>query len=269
MSSNHLKEVLTKAVAKILRPMVRLWIKNGFSYKEFEEVIRWVFVNVTEFDFKIDNKKQTDSRISVVTGLTRHQVHHYRSIDLEHSAENAKSNRSTRVLTGWLSDAKYTDNKKKPLELNVDENEPSFVSLVKNYGGDISPKAVLDELRERKSVTVKGDKVSLDTAGYVPDGNEAAIIEIIGHDAAALVDTLEHNLNADKEHKWYQKKVCYGKIPAAWLVNFKKLSAQKANALLEDLNKDLSEAPEASDDEMSYEAGIGIYYFQKDDEDES
>ena len=267
MASQDLKEVLTKAVALILRPLVRLWIKKGYSYKEFEEVIRWVFVNVTEFDFKIDNKKQTDSRISVVTGLTRHQVHHYRSIDLEKSAENAKSNRSTRVITGWMSDAKYL-NKKKPIELNLNEQEPSFISLVKDSGGDISYKAVLDELKERGSVTVKGDSVLLNSSGFVPEGNEAAIIEIIGHDAASLVDTLEHNLNADKEYKWYQKKVCYNKIPATWLVNFRKLSAEKANALLEDLNKDLNVSPEASDDEMSYEAGIGIYYFQKEDDDE-
>ena len=266
MASKDLKEVLTKAVALIVRPLVRLWIKKGYSYKEFEEVIRWVFVSVTEFDFQIENKKQTDSRISVVTGLTRHQVHHYRSINLEDSSENAKSNRSTRVITGWMSDEKYLI-KKAPAELYLDERQPSFLSLVKEYGGDISYKAVLDELLERNSVTkTVEDKVSLSTSGFVPEGNEAAIIEIIGHDAASLVDTLEHNLNADKTHKWYQKKVCYNKIPATWLVNFKKLSAQKANALLEELNNDLSEAPEAKEDEMSYEAGIGIYYFEKADE---
>jgi len=266
LASKDLKEVLTKAVALVIRPLVRLWIKKGYSYKEFEEVVRWVFVSVTEFDFQIENKKQTDSRISVVTGLTRHQVHHYRSINLEESAENAKSNRSTRVITGWMSDKNFLVNKA-PTELYLDEREPSFLSLVKEYGGDISYKAVLDELLERNSVSKIGDdKISLNSAGFVPEGNEAAIIEIIGHDAAALVDTLEHNLNADSDHKWYQKKVCYNKIPATWLVDFKKLSAQKANALLEELNSDLNEAPEASEDEQSYEAGIGIYYFQKDDD---
>lgn len=251
-----------------MRPLVRLWLKNGFSYKEFDEITRWLFVSVTERDFRIDQKKQTDSRISVVTGLTRHQVHQYRSIDLEQSAENAKANRSTRVLTGWLSDPRYQNNKK-PAFLNLTEEEPSFLSLVKNYGGDISYKAVLDELLERNSVSkIEDDKVKLNSHGYIPSGNEAAIIEIIGHDATALIDTLEHNLNADKENKWYQKKVCYTKIPATWLVNFKKLSADKANQLLEELNSELSQSPEAKDDEQGYEAGIGIYYFEKEDDED-
>lgn len=255
----HLKKTLTKAVARIMKPIVKLWLKKGMSYKAFEEVIRWTFVSVAKENFALEGKKITDSRISVITGLTRHQAHHYRTVSLEESPEKAKSNRSTRVLTGWLTDPKYRGK-----ELKIEGGIYNFTSLVKKYGGDISYKAVLDDLLHQGSVEqTKSGSLHLVTRGHIPDQDESAIIEIVGHDISTLIATLEHNLNSEKGQKFFQKKVCYDNIPKSFLPTFKKLSGEKGQALLEELNEILANAQdETVDKESQMKTGMGVYYFE-------
>lgn len=265
----HLRQTLTKAIALILRPLIRLWVKKGFSYNAFERVMRWVFVDVIDKEFRLAGRKQTDSRIAVISGLTRHQVCHLRSINLEESPEEAKSNRATRVLTGWMSDPEYLDGEGEALALPLEGDvAPSFASLVKKYGGDISPRAVLDELVNQDSAVRTGDSgVKLATRGYVPTNDESAIIEIFGYDAAALISTLEHNLGSEPGKKRFQKKVCYENIPAGYAEQFRVKAGKKAQKLLEELNDSLSRAYEKKPEPRKdyREVGMGIYYFEKDE----
>lgn len=265
MTKPDLKPILANAVAAIMRPLIRFWMKKGYSFQAFEEIIRWLFVDIAEKDFQLPDKKQTDSRISVVTGLTRHQVKHYRSIPLEDSPEKAKSNRSTRVLTGWMSNEKYHDDNG-PKVLDIESGENNFGDLVSEFGGDISPKAVLDDLVHQNQVEyVDKTRVKLVAKGYVPTKDEKAIIEIFGHDAAALIETLDYNLNSEDGTTRFQKKVCYDNIPTEFIDEFKKLSGKKAQKLLEELNEVLSKKQTSDDkNENSRKLGMGIYYFEQD-----
>lgn len=56
----HMRQTLTKALALILRPLIRLWVKKGFSYNAFERVMRWVFVNGRRIDASRLNDVQLD-----------------------------------------------------------------------------------------------------------------------------------------------------------------------------------------------------------------
>ena len=264
--NNVLQKTLTKALALILRPLVRLWMKKGYSFRAFEEIIRWVFVSVAVEDFPINGKKQTDSRISVITGLTRHQVNHYRSINLEQSPDGAKSNRSTRVLTGWASDEEFINEQGEPAVLRVTQGKSSFQSLVKKYGGDISHKAVLDELLLSKCVECsEKDEVTLISHGYVPREDETALIEIIGRDASTLLGTLEHNLGAEGENTYFQKKVLYNRISTDHIPDFKDVSSERAQKLLEELNKEMKgyRKVEEGDEAPHVQLGMGVYYFER------
>lgn len=265
MTDSNLQPVLAKAIAMVVRPLIKFWLKKGFSYQAFDEIMRWLFVDVTEENFKLKEKKLTDSRISVITGLTRHQVKHYRSIALEESPEKAKSNRSTRVITGWMVDKEFQSNGE-PKELDINGGQPSFADLVKKYGGDISPKAVLDELAHSGQVEYSGKTtIRLLTKGYIPNDDEAALFEIMGYDTSVLLNTLEYNLLGEQDDKYFQKKVCYDNIKKENIEGFKQLSGKRAQVLLEELNENLSELSddERDKDEDYHQVGLGIYYFQK------
>ena len=67
---SSLPEKLTRAAIRILKPLVRVLLRNGLSHAEFSEIARRVFVEVGFEDFEIDRRKQTVSRVAVLTGLS-------------------------------------------------------------------------------------------------------------------------------------------------------------------------------------------------------
>jgi hypothetical protein len=262
--SSPVQKVLTRALARVLRPFLALWLKHGLSFQAFEEMARWVMVDIASKDFSLKEKRPSDSRISVITGLTRHQVRHYRSIELEESPVQAKTNRATRVLTGWLTDPNFLDNGQ-PISLKLDGLGRHFQELTQAHAGDVPHKAILDELVALKSVEVEGNVVRLLTRGFIPNEDECAILEMIGEDSAAFLGTLEHNLNSDKSQKWFQKKVSYGNLPLEQLHAMRKQQARQAQELLEHLNGDL-ETLQKEPGELRKRAGWGIYYFETGEE---
>ena len=202
-------------------------------------------VDIASQKFALKDKRPTDSRISVITGLTRHQVRHYREIELEQSPVQAKTNRATRVLTGWLTDPSFQENGQ-PITLKVDGLGRHFQELTQKYAGDVPHKAILDELLAMKSVELEGNVVRLFSRGFVPNEDECALLEIIGEDSAAFLATLEHNLSAEKGKKWYQKKVSYGHLSYEALVLLRKNQARRAQELLESFNVELDQLQKES-----------------------
>ena len=69
-----LKQKLTAATLKVLLPLVRVLLKNGISHAEFSEIGRRALVEVGFRNFDIDGRKQTVSRVAVLTGLSRKEV---------------------------------------------------------------------------------------------------------------------------------------------------------------------------------------------------
>ena len=65
---------VVKALKKLLRPLVNLLISYGVTYPVFNELVKELFVDVAETDFKLLGKQQTDSRINFLTGIHRKDV---------------------------------------------------------------------------------------------------------------------------------------------------------------------------------------------------
>ena len=65
---------LLRAARRILRPVVRILLRNGITANVFQELARKVFVDVAYEEFGIEGKNQTLARVSVITGLNRKEV---------------------------------------------------------------------------------------------------------------------------------------------------------------------------------------------------
>jgi hypothetical protein len=132
-----------------MHPLVRILLRNGISFGEFTEIAKNVFVEVAERDFSIQGRRTSQSRIAILTGLTRKEVSKQKTILDSGGALNIESNlnRVTRVLVGWHTDPDFTGPYGMPLELPFENPEPSnFVALVRKHSGDMAPRAMLDEL---------------------------------------------------------------------------------------------------------------------------
>lgn len=99
---------------------------------------------------------------------------------------------------------------------------------------------------------------------YIPGNDRIDKIHILGTDVGELVSTIDHNLTATSEDLFFQRKVSNPAIGPEAIPEFRKLSAEKAQALLEELDAWLStheidSSVTDTGEEGSY-VSLGIYY---------
>lgn len=155
---NDIKQILAAATLKILHPIVRVLLKHGMSHTEFSELARKAHVDVAFKDFRIEGRKQTVSRVAVLTGLSRKEVVRLQYIfDAAPLAEKGPLNRAARVITGWTIDPEFRDAHGQPRPLPSTGDGASFATLIKRYSGDITAGAILDELVHVGAVELKDE----------------------------------------------------------------------------------------------------------------
>jgi len=264
---NH--NALFAAVLKLLRPLTRILLRNGIPYRTFADLARWVYVDVATDEFGIEGRKQTDSRVSIITGLSRKEVRRLKQVNFPTNEEALfRFNRAARVIAGWVKDKRFVDAAGKPKELSIASGHSNFSQLVKLYGGDVPVRAVLDELMDVSAVQMLANgNIRLLADSYIPAGDEPAMLGILGTDTAYLIETIDHNIFHPDNRRFFQRKVEYDNLPAEASEKFRQLSAGKAKKLLELLDRWLAKHDRDVNPEVRgtgrMKAGLGIYYFEE------
>ncbi|HOD35897.1 MAG TPA: DUF6502 family protein [Syntrophales bacterium] len=269
-------QILVTAVARLLRPLVRVLLRNGVSYGTFADIAKRQFVDVARDEFSIEGRKQSLSRISVITGLTRKEVARVSSLrQRDDEPSRDRYNRASRVIAGWRRDRDFLDRKGRPMALTVSGKVKSFQELVRRHSGDVPYRAVLDEMQTDGSVErLDENRVRLRERAYLPKADETMKLHILGVDTAYLIDTIDHNMGRTLEPPRFQRKVLYDNLPDGALREFRRLSAEAAQGLLEKLDRWLSshdrDTNPGAGGSGRNTAGVGIYYFEKpcDEEDQ-
>jgi hypothetical protein len=262
------QRALRSAVQQLLRPLCRLLLRHAVSFGAFEELARRVYVDVALKEFGIPGKRPTASRVAVLTGLTRKEVHRLLVTPADDETDDAERyNRAAQVLTGWTRDAEFLDEKGEPRILEVD-GSAGFGMLVKRYSGDMPMRAILDELVRVGAVDQRDDgRLQLAARGFVPRHSEIDKLGILGRDVADLISTIDHNLQHGETDPRFQRKVMYSAIPRSALPAFRKLSGRQAQSLLERLDRWLAEHdPEQLPEDAAAthaRVGVGIYYIEE------
>ena len=262
------QRALRLAVRQLLRPLCRLLLRHAVPFSAFEELARRAYVEVAQNDFGIPGKRPTASRVAVLTGLTRKEVHRLLVTPPDEADDEAERyNRAAQVLTGWARDADFLEPSGEPRALEAD-GPAGFGMLVKRYSGDMPVRAVLDELVRVGAVERHPDGLlHLAARGFVPRHSEVDKLGILGRDVAELIATIDHNLQHGDRDPRFQRKVMYSAIPRSALPAFRKLSGTQAQALLERLDRWLGERdPDELPDDVARthaRVGVGIYYFEE------
>ena len=95
------------------------------------------------------------SRLSVATGLTRKEIASLLGRRLKERPFLSKptlEQRAWRVLCGWHSDPTYRESSGRVAALHFAGKQRTFSSLVRRYGGDVTPLSVLRELERIKVI---------------------------------------------------------------------------------------------------------------------
>ena len=141
------QQALFAAILKLLRPLVRILLRNGVPYGAFADIAKRVYVDVAAQEFGVPGKKQTNSRISTITGLSRKEVHRVKELgDANDEGALERYNRAARVVTGWIRNSRFTNESGDPSILPFEGEGETFSGLVRMFSGDVPPRAILDEL---------------------------------------------------------------------------------------------------------------------------
>ena len=270
MNAVNNKKKLQAAVVRLLKPLVRILLRNGIPFGVFAEIARWTYVDVAFQESSLPGRKLSDSRVSILTGLSRKEVSRLKGIDFPVDQEAAaRFNRAARVIGGWIRDPRFGDFSGEPARLKFDGEVNSFSELVRAHAGDVPARAILDELVRVGTAEVDGEgAIALVQRAYVPNRGEAENIEILGTDVGDLLETIDYNLNPTHGDRRYQRKVAYDNIPEEAAAIFRDLSAKRAQQLLEEFDRFLSGQDRDLNPDRAgtgrKRVGVGIYFFEQD-----
>ncbi len=149
-----MSKTLALAILKLLRPLVRVLLKNGVSYGEFTELAKQSFVMTAELDYQPKSRKQSISRVAMMTGITRKEVSRIRGQQSAKQTPEAPAsgpqllspepyNRGVRIISGGNRDAIYHDHNGKPRMLPLDDKSGSYAPAVKKDSDDRHARALL------------------------------------------------------------------------------------------------------------------------------
>jgi hypothetical protein len=266
---NKLHRTLNAAITQLLRPLFKVLLRHNMSFSAFEDLAKRAYIDVVIRHLGIPGKKPSISRASILSGLTRKEVQRLLSEPAESAAGAGEQyNRAARVLTAWTRDPEFVNRRGEPQPLDPQEGRTSFAELVRRHSGDVPVRAVLDELLRVGAVRRSDDgKLQLVARAYVPQRSAVDKLEILGSDVSDLIETIDHNIEHGDTDPRFQRKVMYRNVPVEALKEFRQLSGEQAQALLEQLDKWLAEHsdPDSPDQPLQARArvGMGIFYFEQ------
>lgn len=258
---------LDKALRRLLRPLVRIMLRQGISFGEFSEIAKRAYMEIAWDEFTPDGARPSDSRVAIMTGLTRKEVKRLRETREDgKELSTSQMNRATRVLSGWYRDPDFCDERGAPRLLSMSEDELGFPALVRRYSGDMPPRAMLEELVRVKAVDASDtQRIRVLSRSFVPEGSDPDGLRMLGLAMTDLGDTIETNLNEGPHgNPSFQRYVANARVNPRMVPLFKRLLNERGTQLLESLDDWLSaQEVDAGTDGQPAHIGAGLYFFDR------
>lgn len=217
-------------------------LAQGVTYPQLMEMLKGLFVDVAERDFRLAGKAQTDSRISLLSGVHRKDVRRLRAA-LRDSAEHVPGNVSlgAQLVAAWISREPYVDaaGQPRPLpRLAKGAGEASFEGLVSGVSKDIRSRAVLDEWLRLGVVSLnEHDEVVLSTEAFVPQQGFEEKAFYFAHNLHDHAAAAAHNLTGAGV-PWFERSVHYDALAGESIERLRELGARAGMDALQKLNRE-------------------------------
>lgn len=251
----------------IFRPIARIMLRAGITWKELAEVGKAVYVEVASADFGIRGRPTNVSRVSILTGFTRKEVSRLRKVlttDEGHVME--RMNRATRVLTGWFTDAEFVDDDGNPRALAVAGDDVSFESLCRRFASDVPPTTMLKELKHVQAVSEnKAGMLEAMMRTYMPQKTDPSLILSSGSVLEDIGNTVTHNLfRGDGDLPRFERRATNTRVSAKAKAKFQEYLEKEGQAFLERVDEWLTEHEVDGDGAgETIRLGLGTYWIEE------
>lgn len=267
MQSPTLPASLLNALRHVMRPLVRLMLRKGVTYPLFADLLKDVFVEVADREFRLDDKAPSDSRISLLTGVHRKDVRRLRATPDPIAAplpENVTF--GAHLVQIWANSPPFCQRSGRPLplpRLASAGGDCSFDALVATISKDIRARVVLDEWLHLGIVRLdEQDRVHLETRAFVPQKGFDEKAAYFGHNIHDHACAAVHNLTVDGQ-PFFERSVHYDELSLASVGTLREAVASEGmqallafNRLAAELEK--RDAPSA---DPRQRITIGLYFY--------
>jgi hypothetical protein len=261
------------AVLKVFKPLARFLLRHGVAYPAFALALKQVFVNAARDELETAGRKQTDSAVSLLSGVHRRDI---RNLGLASAGDAAgdpdePKNLSSQVVARWLSDPDYLDPDGEPLALARYGAAPSFDSLVTATSSDIRARTMLAELERLGIAQNDGSAIRLLAPGFAPRQGFAETL-------ALLRDNLQDHaaattLNADGGHNYLEQAVFVDELTEESVQQLHAVSARVWRQAFRTVMREAQarfdhDRVHASAEQRVHRARFGSYFYAANNDDE-
>lgn len=176
----------------MLAPLVQALIAQGVSYPQFSRTMKQVFLEVARTELRSRNQRETDSAVSILSGVHRKDVRALSGAAPEHMQPGLTL--VSQIFTRWVTEPAYRDKRNRPRVLPRTGPKGSFESLATSVSTDVHPRTALEELVRLGVVTVTAERVHLNTSAFVPTRGFAETAALFSRNVADHIAAGAHNL---------------------------------------------------------------------------
>lgn len=275
--------VFIKLMRVVLRPLIKLLLRQGINYAFFNDLTKTLYVEVAA---ELARDNSTDSRISLLSGINRKEVKRIRNalsddqgdVDDESTRKLQQASIGAQLVSTWLSREDLLDTGGHPLALmrtSNDQSTGSFDELVRSVTKDVHPRSILDDLVSRGlAILDEQDRVCLTPRAYVAshDANEKLLLA--QKSLGAHFDVVGHNLDPATLRPMFERSAYYDNLPSAAIAELSLWAHQQSMQMLIELNKRAQalaikptgeHATDRSDGQVDRKAlHLGVYVYRSD-----
>ncbi len=255
------------AVKRLLRPLVRLLITKGMGLPNLVELLKEVYVEVALSEFPTEGKKQSDSSVSILTGVHRKDVKRLRSKKDKGPQAPRSLSLHALLISRWVGAKETVDKKGRPIPLPRQAESPgapSFDSLVAGVSTDVRPRAVLDEwLRLGIASLDKEERVVLNQLAFVPQKGLEEKAFYFGRNIHDHVAAASHNLLGEGNPQ-LERSVHYSALTPESAALLAEAAERAGMEALLDINRKALElsAQDKGKENATRRINFGLYFYK-------
>lgn len=219
-------------VLRVMRPLARWLVRAGVGHKVLADALKPVFLEAARAEMQRHGQRETDSALSVLSGLHRKDVRALGNV-LPAGVPPERPARATPaqvLVSRWLADGW-------PASLPIAGDAPSFDALARRVSVDVHPRTLMRELLRLGVATEQDGRIELRRDAFVPDRRLDEAAQLMSESAADHLAAGVHNLTGDGPVRFLEQSVFADQLSEASVRELEALGNQLWKKALADMVK--------------------------------
>jgi hypothetical protein len=257
---------LVSAVRHLLRPLVKLLLTHSITYPFLTNLLKSIYVEVATEEFRLQGKPQTDSRISLLSGIHRKDVKNLRPEKVLEQTIPPSVSLSTKLVKLWTSDPQRLDEtgRHRPLpKLMSEGGGASFEGLVASVSKDIRSRVILDEWLRTGIAKIDAEgRVCLNTDATFNETDFEEKAYYIGQNLHDHLSAASHNLHG-QQPPLLESSIHCNRLTSESVAELDALAKKLGMQVLDAVKQRASELEvrDANKPDAQQRINFGLYFF--------